>query len=888
MRGHGKRRSTGSSQSIEEAGPSVPAVAVLREGGIRRKTVPSTVMESPDSPRSQEYIDQSRARSSVARDFDREDSPPTPEQDDTPYIRFAIDQLTRDEEVRGSRVYPGEDTVAATAAGAAGIAGPAGVAYAVQHGSTQDRELQPAVPGAYPQQDRSRDVQQSGSSGYPAVGHAYREEAYPLPSRLPDQPPPRSPHRFSGGAPPRDIEKQAPLQQRVPDQRPDPFICVPNDGGLHTPLTFFPGTLRPLSLSLFILFILTLTALLIASAILSFTRSGLADYGYFGDSTYFVFEYLPTLLGVILFFWIVQIQVTIYRIAPFISISSDHPRAREEGAKLPIYPKTFLFPYLGHFRAKQPLIGLFMFVAWLQIWTLPLLASSYNVYFYGPPDNGHWRWIATQGAIWAVIGLYILLLFASTLLLISLRNRETGLRWDPRSLADLLVLLERSNALSASEDEELRHEAPRLGYWRTQRSNQNEIFHSYGVADKPARQYGLGQDGRIVEKLPLPPVEPKSRYDDPELELAREQRHSREKMLPRHTNSSDLDDDEGDVGGRAVPWFLRSSAALLWAVAAFVLLLAFLIISYLPSTAVADGFAPAVPAPVSTLGFSGTNFLYSFVPTLLATICLLGWLDIDYAHRRLQPLASLIPPTKSSSNSEKSKPEVEGELAERSILTSYPSALPFLATGAALVNGHFLVALASFLSPIAASLPILGGGCFWAQFYVPTQNVRIAAHMPAYYALSVFVGLYAVGCVGVLVMGRRVRSVDRWLPAGNSGVSFEDILSLVRRSKALDDIVFRNPISKIDLVTRLLSAEPGYGRPSTPHNQNDERLQPPQLGANPAAGTSKVSVADSVRGFGRARERAEGFGGVGVARWGLGRWEGRDGRGFVGLDRVRA
>lgn len=30
----------------------------------------------------------------------------TPGTDDTPYIHFAIDQLTRDEEVRGSRAYP--------------------------------------------------------------------------------------------------------------------------------------------------------------------------------------------------------------------------------------------------------------------------------------------------------------------------------------------------------------------------------------------------------------------------------------------------------------------------------------------------------------------------------------------------------------------------------------------------------------------------------------------------------------------------------------------------------------------------------------------------------------------------------------------------------------
>ena len=37
------------------------------------------------------------------RAADSELSPPTPGVDDTPYIRFAIDQLTRDEELLGAR-----------------------------------------------------------------------------------------------------------------------------------------------------------------------------------------------------------------------------------------------------------------------------------------------------------------------------------------------------------------------------------------------------------------------------------------------------------------------------------------------------------------------------------------------------------------------------------------------------------------------------------------------------------------------------------------------------------------------------------------------------------------------------------------------------------------
>lgn len=46
--------------------------------------------------------------SSAAKEISREENAPTPGVDDTPYIHFALDQLTRDEEVRGSRAYPGQ------------------------------------------------------------------------------------------------------------------------------------------------------------------------------------------------------------------------------------------------------------------------------------------------------------------------------------------------------------------------------------------------------------------------------------------------------------------------------------------------------------------------------------------------------------------------------------------------------------------------------------------------------------------------------------------------------------------------------------------------------------------------------------------------------------
>ena len=900
MRGEGRRR-----QSYPDSSSSDSAVAggvPLREGGVRRKPIPSTVMEDVDWPLSQEYVDPSRARSSVAQDVERGEGGVTPGHDDAPFLRFALDQLTRDEEVRGSRTYPGAvpgaypaDAAPSTSAAAKSAGGLRIVqderAPPVQPSQARDQG-EPIQP--YEARDHGQPIQpyeardpQGGTSdggagigagaaaagaavlgaGALAAGAAYasnRDEEqrvppsqqWPDPSRPFDQPPPRDPRH---------------VINRL--RSPDLFIPVSNEGRHHAALDFLPGILRPVSLIVFILIVLVVLALLLACAIWSLVHKGIFNYGTFGDSKYFIFEYLPTMLGMLILYWLFQIQVAAYRIAPFIAMASRSPRSWEEGAKLPMYPKTFLLPYFGHLRASQGVMGFFVLVCWLQIWTIPLLASSFNVFFFGSNSTGLWKWTATAGLVWIVIGFYILLIIAIIMLMLWLRRQHnTGLRWDPRSLADMIVILERSNALSSSyEDDEIRHDAPRLGYWRTSRGG-TEVFHSYGVADKPARRYSLdGASGRIIEKpsprLPEEHQEPKSRFSSHDEDLSREQRNSREKMLPKLLSA----DDSAASGGRAIPWFLRPSAALLWVIVAFVLLLAFLIVSYLPSTSVSNGFKPLVPAPVNAWGYSATNLLYSFVPALLATICFLGLLDIDYAYRRLAPYSALLAD--------------EGELAEKSLLLSYPADLPGVVTASALANGHIRVALLSLASLITTALPILGGGVFFAQFDVPTQAIIISAHMPAFYALTAFVALYAAAIWVAFPWDKRSREIDPALPRANKTTRWRDIVALFRSSRLLDDVAFRNPDSKTQLVTRLLGALPG-----TVASRPLER--PPALGQQGEAAASKVSLADSVRGLGRARAAAGGGMeslGVGeVPRFGMGLFSGRDGREWVGVDRLRS
>ncbi len=839
-------------------------------------------MESPSanySPASQEYIDPAGARSSIAREMDREEGATTPGQDDAPFIRFALDQLTRDEEVRGSRRYPGNPSFPVT--GGVVVAGAEPFQSRQQHAvprpASPPRDFQQQDAGASSSHGNmgkaaavGAGVLALGAATAAGVGYSRRNreaeqqhppptQQWPEPSRPYDELPPRHPrHIYIGND---DRAQEANL-----------YIPVEDGEGYNDRLSFLPGILRPLRLIFFIILLLVLLALLLTCAIWSLTHNGIFDYGSFGDGTYFIFEYLPTMLGMLLLVWIVQIQVALYRIAPFIAMSAPaSPRSWEEGAKLPLYPKTWFLPFGDHCRVPGfAVIGFFMVVSWLQIFTIPLLASAFNVYFFGGPENGSWRWVATAALIWIVIALYILQLIAAITLLFWLRKKRTGLKWDPRSLADMIVLLERSNALSMTDDDEIRHEPPRLGQWRTSR-NTNEVFHTYGLAQKPARMYSV-RNGRLTEKQPLPandPVEPKSRFSDfQDVEMGREQRHSREKMLPRHPSSdrSSSHSSGAKSGGNALPWFLRPSFALLWIILAIVLLIAFLVVSYLPSTRVSAGFTPMVSAPVNNMGYSTTNFLYSFLPAILATIGYLGLLDIDYAYRRLQPYTSLL-----TSN---------GEIAERSLLLSYPADLPILVTLRAALNTHLRVAALSFTSLLSLAIPVFAGGCFWAQFDTELQTIKIYAHMPAFYALTFFVAVYGLA-IATCVWPGKARAINEQLPRGNEGMRWCDVVDMFRGSRLLDDVQFRGPATKIDLVTRLLSSSAGAGAGTLGRSQGEQ------------VATSKVSLAaDSIRGFGNARQvaapaPARAVVGGEVARYGLGAYTGRDGREGWGVDRVR-
>lgn len=435
-----------------------------------------------------------------------------------------------------------------------------------------------------------------------------------------------------------------------------------------------------------------------------------------------------------------------------------------------LFPNNYLIPNLSFFRHREPLLGLCSVIFWLELFTIPLQSCLFQTRYY--ISENIWRWTAVQPIAWTLFVLYLLLLVALLFLLLRFIPRQTGLKWDPVSLADILSLFHRSNFLSDFAGSEMHTSSMpqqtakhlRLGYWNTSK-RVSEAFYGIGEENAPVPRSSLGQD-KVV---------PNMDYD-------------LEGQEPMKTSTFDTLKDVHDpaLRYRWTPWFLRDGMVVTWTVIAIVLMIAFIVVSFVDH-AVQRGFLPLLPAPTTTEGFSPADFLYSFLPSLIGIFLFLLWQPIDLYFRALQPFASLAHP--------------DGASAEQSLLLDYTACLPIEVTIKALINRHYKVAYISFISLLSLTLPILAGGTFTAQFVVKSQDIRAIASMPGYYALVFFVAIYAVSFI-VIWPTRKRR-----LPHDISTLG--QLVSFVYQSPLLLETAFADPKSKIDLVTKLLGTPAG-------------------------------------------------------------------------------
>ncbi|KAJ6031397.1 hypothetical protein N7540_002129 [Penicillium herquei] len=441
---------------------------------------------------------------------------PTPGLDDTPYVQYALNQLTREEEASGpSR----QDSISTTT--------------------------------DYP---TDRLIWDQG------LGYFTRTRTPIQHIEVPERPKYKSP------------SPQA-LPQRPSSVDPEAFVAAeaPETSLLYPALDYLPLVLRPWALLLVIFACLLMIAGIAFCNVWSHRHQGIWDYEGLGGGRYFVMQFLPQILAAPIMIWTFVIQAAIYRTAPFAIMAAERPKGTVL-QRLPILPRNFILPDLSHFRHGEPLFGFSLFTIWLSnFFSIPLVSCLFQAKYYSIDGEGVWRWTSVEGLGWTVIASYGLLVIGLALILLRFVGGLSGLMWDPVCLADIISLIQRSNILHNYEHSEvvpnvgdsLDSRVLRLGYWKL--SMKREIFYGIGEADAPIRNPSLHQTDKCQQKQPQGMS--KVRFD------LESQRTLDGQPLDHHLYST-------TTRYRWTPWFLRKPAVIAWVLVVFALFIAFVTVSF--------------------------------------------------------------------------------------------------------------------------------------------------------------------------------------------------------------------------------------------------------------------------------------------------------------------
>ncbi|ATY61529.1 hypothetical protein A9K55_008737 [Cordyceps militaris] len=664
----------------------------------------------------------------------------TPGVDDTPYIQYALSALTRDRS-SDSQAQPH---------------------YSPQTASAYFNHLR-----------RTNTVGEAPSRHLPVVAQepAYTQVDAPLrqitppPEAFPTEPPPVLEAHDSPVA-------SIPIGDAwgVKDPLSTHWVAVTEDmrqsldphGRTYPPLTYKPSILRPFSMMILMTLCLCMMAAMIFCIQYSSRHHGLTPYpGSIYTAQFFVFRILPQLLGAVILIYAQSIVNTSLRVLPFVALADEDPQQRYLALFADLYPKSLLYPQLvGPWQ-----VMLFDISTWLALFTVPLLSASFTCIY----QSDGWAWAPVPVVVWILVTFYGLLVLSTILVMVFWFGKWTGFAWDVRSIADLLPLLNRSNAISSFDPQSLSGARDdfqtdlrdrwfdRLGYWRSSDMITGGIWYSIGA---------VGARGNDVKQI------------------AGMRRNSGPKVS--------MDSDSTAAPGnwrrayeRYLPFCIQSLPLILYTVLCTLLVIALLIASFLPQTRLDDGFRPLLAARPGNGAFSAANFLYSFLPSAIGMLFWMLFQPIDMAFRRLQPWADM--------------GRLDGAPASRSLLADYAACLPLQATWRAARNGHWRVALLSIMAPAFVAIPVLAGGVFMALARNDGQ-VRMYPSMPVFGVLVAFLLLY-VGCLALAVPRRAQFELPRPV------TSIAALMSLCSARELTQDSAFRSVRSRQDLEGRL-----GVGR----------------------------------------------------------------------------
>ncbi|KAK3994935.1 protein piccolo [Cladorrhinum sp. PSN332] len=709
---------------------------VVVEGPYRRQTGDSVSPQSPPPGQPAEWEASFNASmlTGFREDLARLDGVVTPGVDNTPFIQYAIEALSRD-----------RDT-----------------GYSANHSSSS--ESGPQAAQQQQQQQQSQPPPMPAPPGNVQTPRPFLGHLKPNPGASADS---LAESLIKGSKPQewKSVDRQELLT------RPHGL----NLSGVP-PLNYKPWALRPLSLISFTAVCALMIAALAFCAVWSNQKQGLVGWATIYGGRYFIFRVLPQLVGAAVLLYAQFIITTIFRTLPFVRLASERIADRDGAIFQELYP-SFLWPKLvGPWNVWVPIV-----VTWLMNFTIPLLSSLFTVIL----ADETWTWATCEGVAWALVALYAALLIST---IITWRYwamlEQTGLIWDPRSLADVIAIVSETNTGADYKGTQQargiegikfalrRRGGDKLGYWAW-RDGRPGFWHTLGAST---------DDSALVPFPDLSSGQRMSRQDEKK-GLSIDQPGGYVPALdhdPEAASPVSL-----QVRYRYLPSCLQTSQLLYFNITAFVLLAALFVVSFLPATRILDGFRPGLLADPQPGAFSAADFLYSFVPALLGMVLFLLFQTLDLHLRVLQPWASLSDP--------------RGAQAEHSILADYPACAPLEVTFRALKNKHWRVAAISLASTLFIAIPVLAGGVFMA-LTTPRLEVRMFPNVAVYGCLLSILVVYFLALLSFFPGRQAMR-----LPHGVTRLA--EMIGFLVNDDLRDELAFKRCMTRDEMLDKM-----GVGR----------------------------------------------------------------------------
>ncbi|KAH9211362.1 hypothetical protein DL95DRAFT_511204 [Leptodontidium sp. 2 PMI_412] len=435
---------------------------------------------------------------------------------------------------------------------------------------------------------------------------------------------------------------------------------------------------------------------------------------------YFFIQIFPAVVGTITASFLRGITVTLSRITPFILCAA--PTGSTAG-------KTILREYFPDPSIRDAFTteSFILSYAWILFiagnFILGFKASLLNT----DMTEGYREAIVATWALYPLICIYsfIALFMVAVILKLELAG-STGLRWDPVSLADHLVLFRHSNFLRFFEGTDMADRDSmsnvlsgrplRLGYWIRVDGANDTYWHGFGL---------LESDINELESRIQPGATRKISHE------------SAQNLRYRSTYTN-----------------MKRVSMYIWTTIAFVLCGLFIAALI---TDMVDGYDIPFSANLAA-------FLFQFVLTFIVSQFTWFWEDLDLFTRSTQPFM----------HSDSPQPAAEN------LLLDYNCALPYIVTYTALTNRHWKVARISALAPLQRLLPILVGGSI-SVVDNGDYTCTCSASLPLFIVIIIWLFVYVILIPYEILEAGYKRHLPR------NYCSIADIISWTYASKLLNE-----------------------------------------------------------------------------------------------------